>query len=234
MLPSQSERLPRLCPLKVHEGPPTVSIGARNIDEAHAPQELCAIPLTAHRKRTGDTLPPSNVKAILHDSLCVCLKARLIPSALSAWWCPSIACMTANAASTRIWPMVESSVAFLSECPPFGRARFRLAMAEHSSRYAQRSRITPSRGGSLQEVIPCGALARTSRSICTKLVLSCCNRLSIRPLVFTECHLTFVDRLDQQATNVTLWPFHTRYRGTPPKILRHPLCCNASSWIARL
>ncbi len=35
-------------------------------------------------------------------------------------------------------------------------------------------------------------------------------------LPMTECHLTFVDRLDQQATSVTLWPFHTRYRGTPP------------------
>jgi hypothetical protein len=26
-------------------------------------------------------------------------------------------------------------------------------------------------------------------------------------------HLAFVDRLDQQATSVTLSPFHTRYRG---------------------
>jgi hypothetical protein len=84
MLPSQSERLPRQCPLKVHEVPNTVSTGSKNIDEAHAPQEQCERPLTSQLKRTGDTLPPSNVKAILHDSFCVCLKARIIPSALSA------------------------------------------------------------------------------------------------------------------------------------------------------
>jgi hypothetical protein len=84
MLPSQSERLPSQCPLKVHEVPHTVSTGARNIDEANAPQEPCEIPLTYHRKRTGDTLPPSNVKVILHYSFCVCLKARIISSALSA------------------------------------------------------------------------------------------------------------------------------------------------------
>jgi hypothetical protein len=61
-----------------------VSTGSKNIDEAHAPQEQCERPLTSQLKRTGDTLPPSNVKAILHDSFCVCLKARIIPSALSA------------------------------------------------------------------------------------------------------------------------------------------------------
>jgi hypothetical protein len=84
MLPSQSERLPRQCPLKVNEVPHTVSTGSRNIDEANARKEQCEIPLTYHLKRTGDTLPPSNVKAILHDSFWVCLKARVIPSLLSS------------------------------------------------------------------------------------------------------------------------------------------------------
>ena len=83
-------------------------------------------------------------------------------------WCPSIACMAANAASTRIWPIVESSTAFLSGCPPGGRARFRLDMEEHRSRYAQRNRITPSRGGPSRKVIPCGAPARMSRAPWTK------------------------------------------------------------------
>jgi len=99
-------------------------------------------------------------------------------------WCPSIACMAAHAASARIWPMVESSAAFLNGCPPCGRARFRLAMAEHSSSYVQRSRMTPSQGGPPQQGIPCGASARPSRSIWTKLALSCCNRLSVRHLVY--------------------------------------------------
>jgi hypothetical protein len=61
-----------------------VPTGSRNIDEANAPKEQCEIPLTYHFKRTGDTLPPSNVKAILHDSFGVCLKARIISSALSS------------------------------------------------------------------------------------------------------------------------------------------------------
>src|SRR6266851_3725982 len=74
--------------------------------------------------------------------------------------------------------------AFLNGCPPCGRARFRLAMAEHSSSYVQRSRMTPSQGGPPQQGIPCGASARPSRSIWTKLALSCCNRLSVRHLVY--------------------------------------------------
>ena len=99
-------------------------------------------------------------------------------------WCPSIACMAANAASARIWPMVGSSAAFLNGCPPCGRARFRLDMAAHLSRYVQRSRITPSQGGPPQKGIPCGASARQSRSIWTKVTLSCCNCLSVRHLVY--------------------------------------------------
>src|SRR6266571_9319118 len=47
-------------------------------------------------------------------------------------WCPSIACMAANAASTRIWPIVESSTAFLSGCPPRGKGTF-------SARYGRAS-----------------------------------------------------------------------------------------------
>src|SRR4029453_4413863 len=83
--------------------------------------------------------------------------------------------MAANTAPTRLWPMVESDAAYFSGCPPCGRARFRLDMAVHSSRYAQRSRMTPSRGGPSQKVIPYEASARTSRSIWTKLVLSRCR-----------------------------------------------------------
>src|SRR6266545_4671026 len=92
--------------------------------------------------------------------------------------------MAANAASARIWPMVGSSAAFLNGCPPCGRARFRLDMAAHLSRYVQRSRITPSQGGPPQKGIPCGASARQSRSIWTKVTLSCCNCLSVRHLVY--------------------------------------------------
>src|SRR5712691_3302119 len=92
--------------------------------------------------------------------------------------------MVAHAASTRIWPIVESSAAFLRGCPPCGRTRSRLDMAEYSSRYAQRSRTTPSRGGPSQKVIPCGAPARTSRSIWTEPTLSCRNRLSVRHLAY--------------------------------------------------
>src|SRR5712691_10772633 len=90
--------------------------------------------------------------------------------------------MVAHAASTRIWPIVESSAAFLSGCPPCGRTRSRLDMEEYSSRYAQRRRTTRSRGGPSQKVIPCGAPARTSRSIWTEPALSCRNRLSVRHL----------------------------------------------------
>ena len=35
-------------------------------------------------------------------------------------------------------------------------------------------------------------------------------------LPLPECHLPFVDCLGQHATSVTLAPFRTRYRGTPP------------------
>jgi len=63
--------------------------------------------------------------------------------------------------------MGESDAAYFSGCPPGGRARFRLDMAVQSSRYAQRSRMTPSRGGPSQQVMPYGASARTSRSIWT-------------------------------------------------------------------
>ena len=106
----------------------------------------------------------------------------LVPA--DVWWCPSIACMAANTAPTRLWPMVESDAAYVSGCPPCGRARFRLDMAVQSSRYAQRSRMTPSRGGPSPKVIPCGAAARTSRSIWTQSVLSRCSRLSVRHLVY--------------------------------------------------
>jgi len=92
--------------------------------------------------------------------------------------------MVAHAASTRIWPIVESSAAFLSGCPPCGRTRSRLDMEEDSSRYAQRRRTTRSRGGPSQKVIPCGAPARTSRSIWTEPALSCRNRLSVRHLAY--------------------------------------------------
>src|SRR5438132_4261322 len=54
-------------------------------------------------------------------------------------WCPSIACMAANAASTRISPMAESSAAFRSDCPPGGRARFRLDREERLVRYEERA-----------------------------------------------------------------------------------------------
>src|SRR5262249_1576905 len=96
-----------------------------------------------------------------------------------------------NTAPTRLWPMVESDAAYVSGCPPCGRARFRLDMAVHSSRYAQRSRMTPSRGGPSQKVIPYGASARTSRSIWTKSVLLRCNPLSVRHLFYDRtptCH----------------------------------------------
>src|SRR4029450_5115215 len=99
-------------------------------------------------------------------------------------WCPSIACMAAHTAPTRLWPMVESDAAYFSGCPPCGRARFRLDMAVQSSRYAQRSRMTPSRSGPSQKVMPYEAPARTSRSIWTKSVLSRGNRLSVRHLVY--------------------------------------------------
>src|SRR5438128_12489230 len=92
--------------------------------------------------------------------------------------------MAANAASTRIWPIVESSTAFLSGCRPGGRARFRLDMEEHRSRYAQRNRITPSRGGPSRKVIPCGAPARMSRSPWTKEALMWRNYLSVRHVAF--------------------------------------------------
>jgi hypothetical protein len=59
----------------------------RNIDEANASKEQYEIHLTYPLKRTGDPLPPSNVKAILHDSFCVCLKARIILLALSSSDC---------------------------------------------------------------------------------------------------------------------------------------------------
>ena len=47
--------------------------------------------------------------------------------------------MAANAASTRIEPIMDSSAAFLSECPLCGRARFRLDREERHSRYEVRA-----------------------------------------------------------------------------------------------
>src|SRR4030095_13851517 len=62
----------------------------------------------------------------------------------------------------------------------WGPVRLRLEREGQSSRAAQRSRITPSRGGPSQQGIPCGAPASTSGAIWTEPILSGCHRLSVQ------------------------------------------------------
>jgi hypothetical protein len=139
-------------------------------------------------------------------------------SAWAVWWCPSIACMAANAALTRIWPIVESSTVFLSGCPPCGRARFQRDREDVVGSTHSEVELHHREAGLRRREFPAAPRperrGRSGPSWHCRAVTAC--RFDTLPL--TGCPLAVVDRSDQQATSLTLSPFHTRYRGTPPSV----------------